>query len=1160
MNGGRPQFATNDAASSRTVAEAIIEMIEFEKGREDLQVSISSAYFNVGGWTLLADVLQRPNRVRILLGAEPMRDTNPVTLRPDTVSRRKARSLELDVALAEQEKSLRQERDLVPFTAEARSQVNALIDWLRTTSQKVEVRRYTREFLHGKAYLIDNPRLGVIAGSSNFTLAGLSRNRELNLGQYDQGTIGEVATWFQELWEAAEPFDLAAFYAEQVLPLPPWLVFLRMLWEAYGDELAADDAAAVSDPNLRNLLDFQRDGVARARRILEAHNGVLIADEVGLGKTYVGGAIVKDTANSRQRVLIVSPKVIRDSVWKPYVDRENLAGWVDTISYDDLLKDDADGRPTLGLSVPRDPDEYSLVVLDEAHTVRNTDTDRAKRLGGILKGNPRKRVALLTATPVNNKLGDLHSLLSYFIVHDDEFAKIGIPSLAAHFDAAEKLEGEELSPELLFDILDAVAVRRTRRFVRNHYVNQPVEEGGLRVVFPDPVVRKVEYDLAPVLESFFDDFAHALGADIPEGEVDSFFTGEVPEEGLSSLDDRRLTLAGYTPSRYLSNSADHHMSAAEFQVAGLLRTGLLKRFESSSAAFVATCRKMATTLEGLLSLIRGEGLVARSDALRDWMRVDTDDPISVEEWRSSADTTDAAAFRLNPLLADIESDIALLRSMANRVEAGLRPADDPKLVELAHALAQVLELAEQESQMRLATHPDLGDSDRAVRDRDDRKVVVFSYFADTIHYLQDNIDLILSRPELEAYRGRVAFVTGSSSKSAASTALTVTQEEAVSGFAPRTGGPLDASGRPVAPDRFDLLFATDVLSEGVNLQQAHHVINFDLPWNPMRLVQRHGRVDRIGSEHDYVYMWCFFPDAEMDKLLRLEEILHRKLHKAANSIGAPVVLPGVAASDDRVFNANREQILKLAEGDASIFLGASTSLISGEEFRALLRKAIEDESLERRLDGLPWGVGSGFDAPGRLPGVVFCARVLDERGQPTFRWVPRVHQDPQAPFPEVSEVDLVADSLTALTAANPPSSSTPASLPDDWMDFAFQAWELARADIVRAWNSAVDNPASAPVPAAIRAAVNHLSRYNSHRAAMDVDEAIKIFSRAQSRRVVTRVRSILNDEYLTDTMRTDRLLELVDEEGLSLPEARPNRFQITPDDVHLIAWMAVQGH
>jgi hypothetical protein len=1179
--GGRPEFATNEPWAETTVADSINEMVAFEAHRPDLSMAIASAYFNVGGWQLISKSLKAAGKVRIMLGAEPQRDTDPVVLRPSTTPARRAGTARLEAALGEQTGVLAEERDLVPFTAEARGAVHDMIAWLG--SENVEVRRYTKEFLHGKTYLIDNPTLGVIAGSSNFTYAGLAKNRELNLGQYSQSVISSVKVWFDALWADAEPFDLADFYRQQVIPDEPWIVFLRMLWESYGRQVAADDVATAADPSMRDLLPFQKDGVGRARRILEKHHGVLIADEVGLGKTYVGGALVQDTVRARQRVLIIAPKIIRDSVWKPYIDKAKLGGWVDVISYDDLLQDDHDGNATYGLPQGRDSDEFALVVLDEAHTVRNSDTNRAKRLVEILKGNPRKQVALLTATPVNNALGDLHSLLSYFIVHDDEFAEIGIPSLAKHFKDVDKLNPDDLSPEHLFDILDAVAVRRTRRFVRNHYVGQRIGgDDNKPLVFPEPRVRRIDYDLAPALDGFFDTFAHALGADRDPDEPDPFYAGDVPDGGLATLDPERLTLAGYTPSRY---RLDREFKPYEVQVAGLLRSGLLKRFESSGYAFGRTCLKMADTLEGLTTMITTDGKIASGDSLRDWIRIDLDDPATLDEWRSNADYEPADDYNVEPLLADINSDIALLRSMASTVQSRLRPEADAKLKALGETLVQVVAEAERDTALRALARPGQDPADKASRDRDDRKTVVFSYFADTIYYLQDNVDRILdSHPSLAVYKDRVAFVTGSTHKRIAPGvfAVSVPQEQAVHGFAPKTGGPVDKHGRPTATDKYDLLFATDVLAEGVNLQQAHNIVNYDLPWNPMRLVQRHGRVDRIGSDHDYVYLWCFFPDVALDALLKLEAILHRKLAKAAKSIGAGAVLPGIAASDDVVFNAKRDTIKALAEGDNGLFLGENAGLISGEEFRAMLRSAIESESLARRLEQMPWGVGSGFLVDDRPPGFVFCARILDRADEPTFRFVPlppslvprpgvapaapAAHDEgdgPEAPEPTVPTIDgtrveVVTDTLTALTMASPPDPRTPAHLPDEWRDLAYKAWAAAQTQIAEEWNTNLDTAGAAgPVPPAVREAVRHLRLHGKHRNQQDVDLAIKVFSRGQASRVTGIVRSVMRDEGLTDRTKTDRLIELVDELGLSAPETRPKRFPIRPEDVHLIAWMAL---
>jgi PLD-like domain/Helicase conserved C-terminal domain/SNF2-related domain len=1175
------EFATNDASVPRTVAEAINELLAFTAVHEanGRSVAIASAYFNVDGWKLLSDELRKVGKVRLMLGAEPQRETAQIVLRPGTVSARKAASESLQVALLSEAERLAEERNLVPFTPEAQSAVAEMINWLR--SGKVEVRRYTSEFLHGKAYMVDHPILGVIAGSSNFTFAGLHKNRELNLGQYNPSAVTAVRDWFNELWKEAEPFDLAGFYEQRVVPDEPWLVFLRMLWESYGQQLAADDEATAIDPSMRDLLPFQKDGVGRARRILDKYNGVLIADEVGLGKTYVGGALVRDTVRSRKRVLIVAPKIIRDSVWKPYIDERNLAGWVDVVSYDDLLRDDSYGNPTYGLPPGRDPNEYALVLLDEAHTVRNSDTQRAERLVGILKGNPRKQVVLLTATPVNNTLGDLHSLLSYFIVHDDEFSNIGIPSLAAHFKEIDKLNPDDLSPEHLFDILDAVAVRRTRRFVRNHYVGQRIDESSATLAFPEPVVRRVDYDLSPVVEGFFGAFAHALGADLDGDNPDPFFGGEIPDGGLTTIDPARLTLAGYTPSRY---RYDNDFKPYEAQIAGLLRSGLLKRFESSGYAFVRTCRKMADTLSGLVDLIDNKGYVASAESLRDWMRIDLDDLVGLGDWLATADYEPVSEFRRGPLLADIRSDIAILQSLAGAIDAGITPETDPKLIALSETLVRIVEEAKNEATVRAAAGKD---SD--IEDRDDRKVLVFSYFADTIYYLQDNIDRVLNTdPALEVYRDRVAFVTGSMRRTPGhgAQAGTVTQEDAVAGFAPRTGGPRQ-SGHPIAEDRYDLLCATDVLSEGVNLQQARNIVNYDLPWNPMRLVQRHGRVDRIGSMHSYVYLWCFFPDRDLDKLLRLENILHTKLAKAAKSIGAGKVLPGVDASDDVVFNAKREQIQAIADEDNALFLGVSGGLISGEEFRAMLHTAAERDSLTQRLQAMPWGVGSGFAATDRAPGFVFCARILNRANEPAYRFValpPALlpgHGASPPPDPTASlsaedllesgvaaqlerpniggtPVDLIADTLTALTVANPPDSRVPAIVPAGWKDLAYQAWAVAQNDIVTMWNNSLDPSAQyGTVAPVVREAVRHLGQYGEHHNREDIDLAMKVYSRGQAARVTAVVRSVMRDTALTDRNKTDRLIELVDEMGLSVPDTRPKRFAIDPSDVHLIAWMAI---
>ncbi len=228
-----------------------------------------------------------------------------------------------------------------------------------------------------------------------------------------------------------------------------------------------------------------------------------------------------------------------------------------------------------------------MVVIDEAHNLRNPSTQRALALRRLLAGSPSKDLVLITATPVNNSLWDLCYLLGYFVKNDAAFADVGIRSLRDHIAAAMAMNPDDLSPEYLFDVLDAVAVRRTRPFVKRYYPNDTLNVGGRQVpiTFPTPRVTKVSYNLDDVLPGFFSRVEHALDGPVTGGSVTS------PDV---------LTLGRYAPSRYrLDGSAD----AYEVQLAGLLRSGLLKRFESSAYAFACTCRHMASSHDAFLSLL-----------------------------------------------------------------------------------------------------------------------------------------------------------------------------------------------------------------------------------------------------------------------------------------------------------------------------------------------------------------------------------------------------------------------------------------------------------------------------------------------------------------------------------------------------------------------------
>ena len=867
--GPKPELATNRAG--RTVAEALNGYIshaatDFVGGA---RLDVASAFFNVGGYALLADSLDRVTGVRLLLGTEPAApERRPRALGVESLGVERASRQRLRRALEGHERDLAAERDLLGFTPEVDADVRRLVAWLR--SPVVEVRRLEDRFLHGKAFLVSDRSHGVMAGSSNFTRAGLTSNVELNLGSYSPHVVRQVQDWFEELWAEAAEYDLAGVFAPRLEPHAPYLIFLRMLWEMYGDDLDAEAGGAAQI----HLTSFQTDGLWRARRILEERGGVLIADEVGLGKTFLAGELIREAAiDRRQRVLVVTPAMLRDGPWRAFQSAHNLP--MELVSYEDLAADANLNPNGTGYKLAAGRNDYAMVVVDEAQNLRNPSTQRAEALRRLLQGSPPKQLVLLSATPVNNSLWDLYYVLNYFLHNDAAFADVGIRSLRDHFAAAMAQNPDDLSPEHLFDVLDAVAVRRTRSFVKQYYPNDTVRIAGReqRIVFPTPRVCRVVYDIDAVLPGFFDRIEKALDPDAGPGNPDV------------------LSLARYAPSQYRRDDA---VDTYETQLAGLLRSGMLKRFESSPHAFALTCERMAASHDAFLSLLDA-GRVATGDALADWVATDSDDIEEVDLYLTAHArvTEDATDYNTEPLRRHAERDRNLLRDFAATARS-VDQDDDPNLAVLVEELAAIAADAAAEG---------IGQTDT----RDRRKVLIFSYYADTVDWIHQHLGEAASRDErLAAYRGRIAFLSG--------TTGTESKEGVIWGFAPRT---TDApAGRD--EDRYDIIVTTDVLAEGVNLQQARHIINYDLPWNPMRLVQRHGRIDRIGSTHSEVFLRCVFPDARLDEILGLEERLHRKLTHAAASIGVGEVLPAQEGRDT-TFTETREEIERLRREDATLF-------------------------------------------------------------------------------------------------------------------------------------------------------------------------------------------------------------------------------------------------
>lgn len=1114
-----PQFIDN--RDGNTLAAAITRVLTeglprpgagfAEAGDPPARLDIASAFFSPAGFAAISGELDAVERIRLIIGAEPPSEARPPRRRLDETQMRFERRL-LTAGLYDLDAGLREERDRFPFTRSGRAALRRLIDTI--ASGRMETRRYERAFMHAKAYIFA-PRLGsygggagVIAGSSNLTRAGVTHNLELNLARYDDPVVEQANAWFERLWEEAVSFDFVDMLEAVFAPWTPFDIFLRTLYQLYGSEIAADEATDQGLP----LTNFQKHGAARALRLIEANGGAIVADEVGLGKTFIAGEILKLYVDRRQRCLLICPAQLRDSTWKKF--RSNfLLGDVECISYEELAIDQqlAMGDPDLFKEKLQRPlRDYALVVVDEAHNYRNPNAaTRAAVLRKLLWGQ-RRDVLLLTATPVNNSLWDLYHLIRFFMRQDAALADQGILSIDERFKAAAREDPAALSPDLLFPIIDATTVKRTRAFVKKHYSGDTISVDGapITIVFPEPRAITVRYALPEPMPALFDRLERALDPDLAEaGDPDA------------------LVFARYRPSAFPRGRVDAEGVEDDARAAatvGLLRSAMLKRFESSAHAFRRTLDMLIDDHRTFLAALE-QGFVVTTSFLKEFS---ADDENLTDVLAGDQRATPAGGFDVSALRAAVENDLAVLEALCDDVR-GVTPAHDPKLAALVEALIAIATQAEGDA---------VDDADALQK----RKVIIFSFFADTVAYLRNALAAeIAGNPALAMFRGRIVAVAGSVDVEPEE----VGRQTAVAGFAPIS---TEATG---GEDRFDILITTDVLAEGVNLQQCRNIINYDVPWNPMRLVQRHGRVDRIGSPHARVYLRTIFPAERLDQLLKLEERILKKIALAAASVGvASPVEDGTGGS--QVFTETREEIERLLNEDPGLFErgGFGSACQTGEEYRQTLRKALELNSA--RIKNMPLGAGSAM-IKGKVSGVFFCATV----GERTYlRFVPTTEawaNDPEQPV--VTEVGRCLRLIEC-------DEATPLDMPPALEDAVFDLWEGAKRSIHTAWMIETDPANLQPKVRPLNQRVAAFIRANrpTDDEGRVVDNALDILEAPWPRREELMLRDWFADDTYRGVEKSRTLVAEIRASGL-MPFSQPPLLPpIGLDDIELVCWLGIR--
>lgn len=821
----------------------------------------------------------------------------------------------------------------------------------------------------------ESNRQRVITGSSPFTTdgLGLAPGHQFNLIQCAESSeeLAILGSWFASLWdnlptstEAKAAIldslkDLAAHRAPSLI----YHLVLYHLFSTFGESLD-EERIVKSATGIRNtvvwkkLFKFQRDGVVGAIDKLNRFGGCIIADSVGLGKTFEALAIIKYHELRNDRVLVLCPKRLRDN-WTIYKanDRRNILA-ADRLNYDVLNHTDLsrDGGTSGDIDLGHvNWGNYDLVVIDESHNFRNKRTPRQggetrydRLMRKIVKEGVKTRVLMLSATPVNNRLADLRNQIAFATEGDDAaLVDQGITSIDSTTRLAQKqfnrwldLDEAEKTPARLvemlgfdyFTLLDQLTIARSRKHIEKYY---GTSETGR---FPErlrPINIKPDVDLAGEFRAIRD----------------------------INMEIRRLNLASYAPLRYvLPHKQAAYDAKYSTQIRGgegffrqadreeslihLLRVNVLKRMESAVSSFALTVQRQLRDVEATLAHIEEQANEIEELDITD---VDLDDPAfeSLLVGRKvKVLLGDVDLIRWKQDLIEDRNRLATLHAAAKQVG----PTRDAKLAALYDVIAHKCQ------------HPS---------NPGNRKVIVFTAFADTAAYLYAQLaPWAKEKLGLEA-----ALVTGSGRNQATLPRLRKDLASILTAFSPRSKErPDDLAGE----GEIDLLIATDCISEGQNLQDCDWLINYDIHWNPVRIIQRFGRIDRIGSPNERIQLVNFWPNMELEEYINLEQrVSGRMVLLDISATGEENLIEQQSGNQMNDLEYRRKQLLKLQ--DAVIDLedlstGVSITDLTLTDFRIDLAQYLKAHP--GKLESLPLGahaVTNSIDAD-IPPGIIFCLR------------------------------------------------------------------------------------------------------------------------------------------------------------------------------------------
>lgn len=958
-----------------------------KKIRRNSELSFVSAYFTIYAYEALKSELEEIAHLRFLFG-EPSFIQG---LDPEK----------------KQQKSFRIENDSLELCNKLSQKRIArdCADWIRN---KVDIKTVMREgFLHGKMYYIANQGVeDAILGSSNFTVRGLGlasngNNIELNLEVDSNRDRCDLKFWFEEIWNDAslvrDVKDDVLTYLEQLYRNhSPEFIYYKTLFHIF-DQFLEDNIQTERDLGRTTLFesqtwnvlyDFQKDGVKGAINKILTHRGCILADSVGLGKTFEALAVIKFFETRNERVLVLCPKKLREnwSVYQAHTSNilnpfpEDRFGYT-LLHHSDLSRDKGDSN---GINLVNfNWGAYDLVVIDESHNFRNNTKGKKDETGEIVRlsryerlmqdiicAGVRTKVLLLSATPVNNTLTDLRNQISIIaggdVVHNAQAnsafrEKVGIEDLKetlrqaqTHFATWAKQSSSKRSIATLqerlgadfFKLLDALTISRSRRHIEQYYKNSLKNLGG----FPK---RTKPISIYPELDNqnLFMDYDR--------------LNDEISRYKLSIFNPSRFVKPEYK-AEYEKKVGNFTQAQREDFLIGMIKVGFLKRLESSVHSFTLTLER---TLEKIKTL---EDRIARFKAYQaenpdiDLASIAPEE-LEDEDLQDALEVGKKLTFKMAHLELDnwvkaLHEDRRQLHSICLAAK-DIGPERDAKLDELKKHIRR-----------KVAQPTSRKDG------KPNRKVLVFTAFADTAIYLYNTL-IPWVQKELKIH---AALVTGNGQNK---TTLGSSEfNQILTNFSPEAKQRARIKFMPQG-EEIDLLIATDCISEGQNLQDCDVVINYDIHWNPVRIIQRFGRIDRLKSPNAKVHLINFWPTPHLDRYISLKHRVEARMALVdLTTTTDDNLLQDTPIEDlvsdhlryrDRQLKRLQEEILDLddLQGD-----GISLTEFTLDDFRQDLLNYIEANRhlLEKAPLGLYTVVPPDPEHPVITPGVIFCLRQIIE--------------------------------------------------------------------------------------------------------------------------------------------------------------------------------------